>query len=93
MPYLLIPFYCSETVATSQKAALESQAKQMKELEDTISTLKTDLQRAKSSLSNEPKLKEKVSELEGCVDSIKQQNTQLQVRRFESTSFRISLST
>ena len=57
----------------------------MKELEDTNSTLKADLQRARSSLSNEPKMKEKVAELEGCVDTLKQQNSQLQVCKLETT--------
>ena len=57
----------------------------MKELEDTNSTLKADLQRARSSLSNEPKMKEKMAELEGCVDTLKQQNSQLQVCKLETT--------
>ena len=52
----------------------------MKELEDTNSTLKADLQRARSSLSNEPKLKEKVAELEGCIDTLQRENSQLQVQ-------------
>ena len=60
----------------------------MKELEDTNSVLKADLQRARSSLSNEPKVKEKVAELEGCVDTLKQQNSQLQVCKLETTCMR-----
>lgn len=73
--------YCRETVASSQKAALESLAEQMKEIEDTNSTLKADLQAARSSRSNEPKMKEKIAELEGCIDTLKQENSQLQVPR------------
>lgn len=63
----------------SHKTTLESQAKKIQELEDTNSTLKTDLQRARSSRSNEPKMKEKVAELEASVETLKQHNTQLQV--------------
>jgi hypothetical protein len=51
----------------------------MKELEDTNSTLKADLQSARSTHTNEPKMKEKVAELEGCIDTLKQENSQLQV--------------
>ena len=71
--------YPRETVTSSQKAALESMKKQMKELEDTNSTLKADLQAARSSRSNEPKMKEKIAELEGCIDTLKHENSQLQV--------------
>ena len=86
--FLICPISCfssrglcsSETVASSQKTALESQAKQMKELDDTNSTLKADLQRARSNHSNEQHLKEKVAELEGCVDNLNQKNLQLQVQ-------------
>ena len=71
---------CREDLAESRKVALDSQAKQLRELQDTNSSLKTDLQRAKSNVSSGPKLQERVSELESLVASMEQDSYKAQVR-------------
>ena len=65
--------------ADSQSASLEAHARQIQQLQDTNVTMKADLQRAKTSLTNEPKLQERVSELEGLVASMEQEKQQLEV--------------
>lgn len=67
-------------MADSQKLSLEAQAKQIQELQDTNASLKSDIQRSKSSRSNEPKLQERVTELEGMLDSVEHEKKQLSVR-------------
>lgn len=72
--------YCDrESTVASHKASLDAQEKQVAELKETNSSMKADIQRAKSSLVNEPKLQAKVSELESLVSSMEHQNQQLTV--------------
>ena len=63
-----------------QKMALDAQAKQIQELKDTNTSLKTDIQRVKASLSGEPKLQSRVAELESMLDGVEHEKKQLNVR-------------
>ena len=71
-----------ESAVASQKSSLEDQAKQVAELQDTNVSMKTDVQRAKSSLTNEPKLQARVSELESLISHMEQEKQQLTVSQF-----------
>ena len=67
-------------MATSHKASLDDVTKQLHELQQTNVAMKEDLKKAKSSRSAEPKLQERVAELEGLVSSMEHEKEKLSVR-------------